>query len=127
MSNTYCRAAQEQLFITEKGKMQPCCYVEGSDNRNPDFVSSRLFNVKDPIDWFYNNQNQQRLRDNLNGVVKDKRCDVCWKSESFSRESFRTRINQSYKLSAPKLKILHITGGRLCNLACKCVRQSCLR
>ena len=50
MSNTYCRAAQEQLYITEKGKMQPCCYVEGPDGNNPDFVSSRLFNIKDPID-----------------------------------------------------------------------------
>jgi len=119
MSDTYCRAAQEQLFITEKGKMQPCCFVEGNDAKNPDFVSSRLFNVKDPIDWFYNNQTQQRLRDNLNGDIKDKRCGVCWKSESFNRESFRSRLNQSYKLGPPKLKVLHITGGRLCNLACR--------
>ena len=119
MSNTYCRAAQEQLFITEKGKMQPCCYVEGPDSNNPDFVSSRLFNVKDPIDWFYNNETQQRLRDNLNGDVKDKRCSVCWKSESLNRESFRSRGNEFYKLGPSKLKILHITGGRLCNLACR--------
>ena len=119
MSNTYCRAAQEQLFITEKGKMQPCCYVEGPDSNNPDFVSSRLFNVKDPIDWFYNNETQQRLRDNLNSDVKDKRCSVCWKSESLNRESFRSRGNEFYKLGPSKLKILHITGGRLCNLACR--------
>ena len=111
MSNTYCRAAQEQLFITEKGKMQPCCYVEGPDSNNPDFVSSRLFNVKDPIDWFYNNETQQRLRDNLNGDVKDKRCSVCWKSESLNRESFRSRGNEFYKLGPSKLKILHAEPG----------------
>ena len=65
MNHTYCRAAQEELFITEKGKMQPCCYTESQDSNNPNFVSSRLFNVKDPIDWFYNNKTQQELRNNL--------------------------------------------------------------
>ena len=65
MSNTYCRAAQEQLFITVKGKMQPCCYTESQDSSNPNFVSSRLFNVKDLIDCFYNNKTQLELRNNL--------------------------------------------------------------
>ena len=120
MSNTYCRAAQEQLFITVKGKMQPCCYTESQDSSNPNFVSSRLFNVKDPIDWFYNNKTQQELRNNLNNDIKDKRCNVCWERESLNRESFRIRENKFYKkLKPPKLKILHIIGGRLCNLACR--------
>ena len=52
--------------------MQPSCYVESQDSNNPNFVSSRLFNVKDPIDWFYNHETQQELRNNLNSDIKDK-------------------------------------------------------
>jgi len=68
-------------------------------------------------DWFFNNKEITSLRENLSTNIKDNRCNICWKAEAEKKWTLRT--SQEYNLQPPKAKLLHITGGRLCNLACR--------
>ena len=112
MSSTFCRPAQEHLFISSQGYLAPCCFIKDAKDR--------LSDIDDPIDWFYNNSSQTQLRDNLNSGQADTRCAVCWVNESKGKWSLRTNDNgKNYAPEPPNLKLLHIVGGRLCNLACR--------
>ena len=53
--STYCRPAQEHLFISSQGYLSPCCFIKDAKDRLPD--------IEDPIDWFYNDNAQKNLRD----------------------------------------------------------------
>ena len=110
--STYCRPAQEHLFISSQGYLSPCCFIKDAKDRLPD--------IEDPIDWFYNDNAQKNLRDTLNNGIKNSRCSVCWVNESKGKWSLRINDNgPNYQPTAPNLKLLHIVGGRLCNLACR--------
>lgn len=112
VNNTICKPAQEHLFISSQGYLAPCCFIKDA--------STRLQDVQDPVTWFYQNDTQYHLRQNLNNNVKDARCSVCWKNEAQGKWSLRTNENgDDYQGSQPSLRLLHIVGGRLCNLACK--------
>ena len=55
--STYCRPAQEHLFISSQGYLSPCCFIKDAKDRLPD--------IEDLIDWFYNDNAQKNLRDTL--------------------------------------------------------------
>ena len=112
MNNTFCKPAQEHLFISSQGHLAPCCFIKDA--------TDRLQDVEDPLDWFYNHPSQHKLRQNLNSNVADGRCSHCWINEAQGKWSLRVNENgNNYLGSKPNLKLLHIVGGRLCNLACK--------
>lgn len=112
VNNTICKPAQEHLFISSQGYLAPCCFIKDA--------STRLQDVQDPVTWFYQNDTQYHLRQNLNNKIKDSRCSECWQKESEGKWSLRTNENgDNYQGSQPSLRLLHIVGGRLCNLACR--------
>jgi radical SAM protein with 4Fe4S-binding SPASM domain len=109
--NTLCKAAFNDIFLDPNGYVQPCCFINENSNR---------LNIKDVDnlnDWFFNNKEITSLRENLSTNIKDNRCNICWKAEAEKKWTLRT--SQEYNLQPPKAKLLHITGGRLCNLACR--------
>ena len=112
MNNTFCKPAQEHLFISSQGHLAPCCFIKDANER--------LQDVTDPLDWFYSHASQNKLRNNLNNNVSDPRCSHCWINEAQGKWSLRSNENgPHYQGSQPNLRLLHIVGGRLCNLACK--------
>jgi radical SAM protein with 4Fe4S-binding SPASM domain len=109
--NTLCKAAFNDIYIDTSGDLVPCCYIK----RNSDNL--KVKDVDNLNNWFYNNEELVSLRENLSTNIKDKRCSHCWKAEAEKKWTLRT--SQEYNLQPPKAKLLHITGGRLCNLACR--------
>ena len=109
--NTLCKAAFGDILLDENSKVLPCCFIKRNSN------NLKIKDVDNLNDWFFNNKELVSLRENLSTNIKDNKCNVCWKAEAEKKWTLRT--SQEYKLQPPKAKLLHIIGGRLCNLACR--------
>ena len=109
--NTLCKAAFGDILLDANGDVLPCCFIKRNSN------NLKIKDVDNLNDWFFNNKELISLRENLSTNIKDNKCNVCWKAEAEKKWTLRT--SQEYKLQPPKAKLLHITGGRLCNLACR--------
>ena len=73
MSETNCKAAFNDIYVDKNGDVLPCCYIQ-RDNQ------SKIADIDDLNDWFFNNKEIKSLRNNLSTGIKDKRCDHCWKT-----------------------------------------------
>ena len=109
--NTLCKAAFGDILLDTNGDVVPCCFIKRDGN------TFKIKDVNNLNEWFFNNKELISLRENLSTNIKDTKCDVCWKAEAEKKWTLRT--SQEYKLQPPKAKLLHIIGGRLCNLACR--------
>jgi len=109
--NTLCKAAFNDILLDTTGDLLPCCFIK-RDEKN-----IKITDIDSLNDWFYNNKELVSLRKNLSNNIKDTNCNVCWKAEAEKKWTLRT--SQEYTLQPPSVKLLHITGGRLCNMACR--------
>lgn len=110
MSGTNCKAAFSDIYVDTNGDVLPCCYIQRNNQ-------SKIGDIDDLNDWFFNDKGMQSLRNNLSTGIKDKRCDHCWKTEEKEQWTLRSAI--PFDSNIPEAKLLHITGGKLCNMACR--------
>jgi radical SAM protein with 4Fe4S-binding SPASM domain len=109
--NTNCKAAFNDILLDSDGEILPCCYIERPNKQK------NIQNFSTIKDWFDNDSGIKDLRHNLSNGVKDTRCNHCWKSEAENKWTLRS-AHPFYSKQA-EAKLLHITGGRLCNMACR--------
>ena len=110
MSVTNCKAAFNDIYVDKNGDVLPCCYIQRNNQ-------SKIGDIDDLNDWFFNDKGIQSLRNNLSTGIKDKRCEHCWKTEEKGQWTLRSAT--PFNSNTPAAKLLHITGGKLCNMACR--------
>jgi len=111
MSETNCKAAFNDIYVDPNGDLLPCCYIQ----RAPDTKTiNNLDNIKD---WFESDKDIKSLRKNLSTGIKDTRCDHCWRYEAENKWTLRSA--NAFDGNKAEAKLLHITGGNLCNMACR--------
>ncbi len=109
--NTNCKAAFNDILLDHNGEILPCCYIQRAANTK---TINDLDNIKD---WFQSDKDIKSLRKNLSTGIKDTRCDHCWKSEADNKWTLRSA--NPFDSDKEEAKLLHITGGKLCNMACR--------
>lgn len=109
--NTNCKAAFNDILIDANGDLLPCCYIERPLHKK------KISQVSGLKDWFFNDKNLQSLRKNLSSNIKDSRCDECWRAEADNKWSLRS--SKPFDSNTADVKLIHLTGGRLCNMACR--------
>ena len=109
--NTNCKAAFNDILVDADGEILPCCYLK----RPVD--SKKITHYNKLEDWFYKNKDIKSLRGNLSSNIKDSRCDECWRAEADNKWSLRSA--KPFDSDKAEVKLIHITGGRLCNMACR--------
>jgi len=110
----YCVYPFRHISINVLGYFQACCVdTEG--------FQTRVQDVEDIYEWWETNQESKNLRQDFLTDQKPSRCRNCWQQEAQGLPSMRTKNLEhlSKKLTSPQLFDVEITGGRLCNLACK--------
>ena len=110
--NTNCKAAYNDILLDENGEILPCCYITRPTNKQ-----KSIENFSTIKDWFDNDADIKDLRHNLSNGVKDTRCNHCWKSEAENKWTLRSA--HPFDSKQAEAKLLHITGGKLCNMACR--------
>lgn len=110
--NTNCKAAFNDILIDANGEILPCCFIKRSKSKEKHI--DKFARIKD---WFSHDADIKTLRHNLSNGIKDKRCNYCWQSEAENKWTLRSA--HPFDGNKAESKLLHITGGKLCNLACR--------
>jgi hypothetical protein len=110
--NTNCKAAFNDILLDEKGEILPCCYIKRSPDKEKNI--DHFTNIKD---WFGHDADIKTLRHNLSNGIKDTRCNHCWQAEAENKWTLRSA--HPFDSTKAEAKLLHITGGKLCNMACR--------
>lgn len=115
--NTNCKAAFNDIYIDEDGEILPCCFIKKSKSNE-----KNIDNFAKIKDWFNHDVDIKSLRHNLSNGIKDNRCDHCWQAEAENKWTLRSA--HPFDSTKVEAKLLHITGGKLCNMACRMCRPS---
>lgn len=112
MTSNYCPYPFEHLCVGNNSALRPCCVAYE--------FNEKIGNIDDLNNWWHTSKQYKELREDFLADRKPKQCENCWAVESRGLESMRQkRLIQSYEVGEVKLRTLEITGGRLCNLACR--------
>jgi len=118
MLSNYCPLPFEHLCIGTNSALRPCCV----GNQFKKIVGS----IEDLNAWWHTSEEYKQLRQDFVDNQQPSACEGCWQLESRNIESMRQkRLVQNYEVGKVKLKYLEITGGRLCNLACRMCTPIC--
>lgn len=121
MNNNFCPWPFSHFSVHENGQLRACCVATP--------FATKITEVDDLNQWWRNSLNYKELRQSFREDKQHKNCKDCWQQESVGFVSMRKRllINSTNKVDVDNyhIKDVEITGGRLCNLACRmCSRHS---
>lgn len=114
----YCPFPFEHLCIGTNSALRPCCVSYQ--------FKQTIGSVDDLNSWWQNSDEYKELRQDFLEDKQPTQCEGCWNVESRGLESMRQkRLVNRYEIGKTKLTNLEITGGRLCNLACRMCTPIC--
>lgn len=118
MASNYCPLPFEHLCIGTNNALRPCCVGYQFDQT----ISS----VDDLNRWWHESAEYKQLRQDFLDNKQPSQCEGCWSVEARGLESLRQKsLMRPLNKEKTKLRYLEITGGRLCNLACRMCTSIC--
>lgn len=104
--NKFCSLPWTGLHITTQGSFSPCCKSQN--------------NFGNSYEEYLNSNKLQILREEFLAGKLPSNCNLCWKEESKNLLSLRQYYTDFVKIDGlSEYKVLHITFGNICNLACR--------
>lgn len=121
MTDNFCGYPFFHLSVGQSSELKACCVAKHFD--------LKIADVTDLNQWWQSDPAYNQLRQDHINNVQNSICKTCWQQEAKGFTSMRNRINEQLPkqldIKNPIVKNIEITGGRLCNLACKmCSRAS---
>ena len=110
MTSNFCSYPFEHLSIGQNSELRACCVAKS--------FGIKIQDVSDLSAWWHDHEDYNQLRDSHRNNEKHPKCATCWQQESAGFTSMRNLVTHSSS-DRLELKNIEITGGRLCNLACR--------
>jgi sulfatase maturation enzyme AslB (radical SAM superfamily) len=114
MPDNFCNYPFQHLSIGQNADLRPCCVGRA--------FKETVSDIKDLAYWWQNDNQYNELRQAHRRNEQDPACKTCWQQEASGFKSMRNYVTSDQRRVDPnnfKLESVEITGGRLCNLACK--------
>ena len=111
MNSNFCSYPFKHLSIGQNSELRACCVAK-----------SFSLNVQDVADldaWWKQDEAYRELRDSHRRGEQHPACATCWRQEEEGVTSMRQRVTTAADTDTELLRYIEITGGRLCNLACR--------
>lgn len=128
LDNTLCNYPFMELALKDWGgngkirRASMCCNMMRPENKDPLNIGTDLDHLS--IDEIWNHDNVKQLRKDLLNGVKNSACDVCWKMEKDTGDSYRLNSKQNHvdidiDTENPILQMVDLSTGDACNLRCQ--------
>jgi pyruvate-formate lyase-activating enzyme len=114
MTDNFCNYPFQHLSIGQNAELRPCCVAKA--------FKEKVHDVSDLSRWWQDHGPYNELRHAHRRNEKHPACETCWQQEAAGFKSMRYFVTTEQRRADPvnfKLENIEITGGRLCNLACK--------
>jgi pyruvate-formate lyase-activating enzyme len=114
MTDNFCNYPFQHLSIGQNAELRPCCVAKA--------FKETVHDVSDLSRWWQDHGPYNELRHAHRRNEKHSACETCWQQEAAGFKSMRYFVTTEQRRVDPvnfKLENIEITGGRLCNLACK--------
>lgn len=112
MTSNFCSYPFEHISIGQNSQLRACCVAKP--------FSSKVQDVADLDTWWREHEEYNQLREAHRRNEQHPSCATCWQHESAGFTSMRNLVTHPMEDTTDfRLTNIEITGGRLCNLACR--------
>jgi pyruvate-formate lyase-activating enzyme len=114
MTDNFCNYPFQHLSIGQNAELRACCVAQP--------FKETVHDVADLSRWWQDHGPYNELRHAHRRNEQHHMCSTCWQQEAAGFKSMRYFVTTEQRKADPinfKLENIEITGGRLCNLACK--------
>lgn len=114
MTDNFCNYPFQHLSIGQNAELRACCVAKS--------FKETIHDVSDLSRWWRDHGPYNELRQAHRKNEKHPTCETCWQQEAAGFKSMRYFVTAEQRRADPvnfELVNIEITGGRLCNLACK--------